>query len=100
LDLGQLYTIKGLSLKLGTSYNDYPRGYKVEVSSNGVEYVTVKEEQKTQMPATAFMYPKQMNLYLMFKPTDARHIRITQTGEDNVFYWSIHEIDVFEEKAE
>ena len=96
LDLGRLHRIKGLSLKLGTKPLDYPRGYRVELSPDKIKWIKVAEEEKTTLPITAFLRANDLSLDIVLSPAEARYIKITNTGEDKVYYWSIYEIDVLE----
>jgi len=96
LDLGQIRRIKGLSLKLGTKPLDYPRGYRIEISKDKVTWTKVAEEEKTVLPITAFLRAKDLSLDVIFPPTETKYIKIINTGEDKVYYWSIYEMDVFE----
>lgn len=95
LDLGQEQTIRGISLKLGTKPLDYPRGYRVEVSSDRRKWQTVMEEEVTALPITAFLRAHDLSLDVVFSPVEVRYIKITNTGEDKIYYWSIYEMDIF-----
>jgi len=92
-DLGQPYYIKGLSLKLGISEWDFPRGYRVEVSLDGIRWIQVAQEESTTSPVKSFLN-RDTASYITFSPVNARYIRITNTGETDFMYWSIHEIEV------
>lgn len=95
IDLGKLSKFQGVSLKLGTSSSDYPRGYFVELSQDGIQWEKVAEEEKTVLPIRAFLKPRELGLNVHFSPRKARFIRIINTGEDPIFYWSIYEIEIF-----
>jgi len=108
LDLGRPYQIRGLSLKLGPKYFrglslklgpkylDYPRAYYVDLSTDKINWTTVASQEKTSFPLTAFIKGSTISLDIPFSPTPARYIKITNTGEDKTYYWSIYELDVFE----
>jgi len=96
LDLGRPYQIRGLSLKLGPKYSDYPRAYYVELSTDKINWTTVASQEKTSFPLTAFIKGSAISLDIPFSPTPARYIKITNTGEDKAYHWSIYELDVFE----
>jgi hypothetical protein len=96
LDLDRIHRIKGLSLKLGDKPLDYPRGYRVELSTNAVEWITVAQQDKTALPLTAFLRPTELAFNIIFSPEKARYIRIVNTREDEIYHWSIYEIDVIE----
>ena len=96
LDLGQVRKISGFSLKLGTKPLDFPRGYRVEVSTDRKNWEIVAQEKMTILPITAFLRASDLSSDVVFSTVDARYIKITNTGEDEVYYWSIYEMDVFQ----
>ncbi|MFP4082610.1 MAG: discoidin domain-containing protein [Candidatus Aminicenantes bacterium] len=96
LDLGAVHQIQGVSLNLGKRSLDYPRGYRVEVSSDKRTWNKVAEQRETYLPITSFLKAKDLCLDITFSPVQARYINIVNTGEHEVYYWSIFEIEVFE----
>ena len=96
LDLGQICKIRGFSLNLGTKLQDYPRGYRVEVSTDRKRWETVAQDGMTVLPITAYLQAKDLSFNVVFFPIEARYIKIINTGEDEVYYWSIYEMDVFQ----
>ena len=89
IELPQETAIAGLVLDAVKSPNDYPRGYKVEVSADGQAWSKPVAIGKG-IPGTTD---------IAFDPVKARHIRITQTGSVNGLFWSIHELEVLAAKA-
>lgn len=85
IDLPEPSDITGLILDTGKSRNDYPRQYKIELSTNGTEW----EKPQLQGNGEAGVID-----YLFTQPTKAKSIRISQLGEAKGTYWSIHELDV------
>jgi|GEM_PF-1634900 len=83
IDLGALKTVSQLQLDNSASPNDYPRGYVVQVSADGKNWVVVASQAVNAQP-----------LNVTFTPRQARYIRIEQTGTAAEWYWSIHEINV------
>lgn len=90
LSLGQTETVQGVYFDDdggGTSMYraDYPRMYRIEVSADGTRWKTVAyKEGGMERYAGA-----------RFEPVEARLIKITQTGLDEVDGWSIHELYVY-----
>lgn len=83
-DMGAMLTFDQIQLNSGDSYaNDYPRSYKVEVSSDGSTWTQV---------ATGSGYNRA--LPINFPAVSARYIKITETGSASN-WWSIAEINVF-----
>jgi hypothetical protein len=76
--------------------NDYPRGYKVEASLDGAKWDLIAKEDTARFPILSLVKePLRPKLDILFYPTDARYIRITQTGSHKDYWWSIAEIYVF-----
>ncbi len=76
--------ITGLRLDAAGSGNDFPRGYKVELSSDGQSWgkPVATGEGKSALTEIKFAAAK------------TKFIRITQTGSAPGKFWSIHELDV------
>jgi len=86
IELPEATDISGIVLDSGNSHNDYPRGYKVQLSLDGQDWGAKPAlEGKGEVGMTEFM---------LAKPTKTKFIRITQTGEVKGLYWSVHELDV------
>jgi Ni,Fe-hydrogenase maturation factor len=86
IDLGEVRTIRQVRLNNDPSPRDYPRGYAVKLSVDRQNWTTVAENPLNDQP-----------LNVSFSPRQARYIHIDQTGQDSVFWWSIHEIDIASE---
>lgn len=77
--------IAGLVLNAGSSSGDYPRGYKVEVSSDGKNWgAKPVADGKGNNALTE----------ISFAPVKAKFIKITQTGSVGGLFWSIHELQI------
>jgi hypothetical protein len=85
-DLGETRPISQIRLNTDRSPRDYPRGYIVKISGDGLSWTTVAEKSLNDQP-----------LNVAFTPRPLRYVRIEQTGSDPIFWWSIHEIEVSNE---
>jgi mono/diheme cytochrome c family protein len=85
IELPAATDITGLSLDTGKSHNDYPRKYRIELSTNGTEW----DKPILQGDGDAGSLD-----YTFTKPAKTKFIRISQLGEAKGTYWSIHELDV------
>jgi hypothetical protein len=92
VDLGSIEQLKGISLSLGSCPEDYPRGYSVEVSADGLVWQEVARRETARLPLTAYLQPKVIPLEIAFAQTETRYVRITNLGEDPVYSWSICEL--------
>ncbi|MBK8097468.1 MAG: discoidin domain-containing protein [Planctomycetes bacterium] len=85
VDFGMPFTVRELLLDAASSTGDYPRGYSVRLSDDGLtwsEPVSVGEGSAPQV-AIAIAAPRA-----------ARFLRIEQTGRTDGLWWSIHELRV------
>ena len=85
IDLNTIQSFNSIVLESEESPNDYPRGYEVYVSSNGVDWGGVISEGNGNEPTTT----------INFTTVNARYLRIVQTGTVSRYWWSIHEINLF-----
>src|ERR1039458_6054584 len=73
-----------LILNYVNSSSDYPRGYQVTVSSNGINWSSSVAAGVGSNSITTISFATQV----------ARYVRITQTGSTSGTYWSIDEFNV------
>ncbi len=98
LDLGTAAELHGLTLRLGSSPADYPRGLRVEATTDLRTWTTVFENDEVNVPLLSLLKPGQAFVEIPFGPVGARALRLVQTGRDKEFYWSIYEIEVWAKK--
>jgi mono/diheme cytochrome c family protein len=84
IELPEETEISGLRFDTTKSANDYPRGYKVELSADGQAWGKPVAEGKGNGVITE----------IPIAPAKAKFIRITQTGAAKGNFWSIHELTV------
>lgn len=85
IDFGKREMFERIVLRSEASPNDYPRGYIVRGSHNGVNYVNL---------ITGAGMPSVTDI-LLLEPATYRYIDIQQTGSSTVNWWSIHELDIY-----
>ena len=101
LDLGRMETVGGMTLNQGSSLRDYPRDLKLFVSADGKRWWNV-ETQWLSDPYWAgnrLFNKRGDRLTYFFQPVSCRYLKLEQGGSDPVYYWSIHEIDLFRPPA-
>jgi mono/diheme cytochrome c family protein len=81
--------ISGIELDQTGYSTDFPRGYKVQVSADGVKWDKPVAEGKRSGPGTE----------ISFAPVRTRFIRITQTANDRRVWWSIGELQLLQPAA-
>jgi hypothetical protein len=84
IDMGATHTFSQLVLDATASSGDYPRGYQVYVSNDGVNWGSPVASGAGSSAITTINFAVQT----------ARYIRIIQTGS-NSGWWSIHEFNVY-----
>jgi mono/diheme cytochrome c family protein/glucose/arabinose dehydrogenase len=84
VELPEEEAITGLELDAGTSRQDYPRGYSIDFSGDGVSWT---KGAVTGRGTTALTE-------IGFAPVKTKYIRINQTGMAPGLFWSIHELQV------
>lgn len=95
LDLGSARSVKGLELMIGAYVADFPRRLLIETSLDGTTW-----QQAWSGPGSgatligALLDPRQLPLSFAFGPTTTRYIRLTQTGSEPMYYWSIAEVKI------
>lgn len=85
IELPETSSITGLCLDAGSSFEDYPRAYEVQLSDDGQNWGEPVARGRGTQTVTE----------IHFKPASARFIRITQTGSVHGLFWSIHELAVY-----
>ncbi len=83
IDLNEIRAVSGVALDNAGSPKDYPRGYAVNLSSDGNRWTEVARTPHNDR-----------SLDITFSPYPARYIRIEQIGSDPVCWWSIHDVTV------
>ena len=84
VELPEATTITALQLDCRISARDYPRGYRVELSNDGRDWNKLVAAGQGTGTLTEIIFP----------PTKAKFIRITQTGSVSGLFWSIHELHI------
>lgn len=83
IELPDVETITGFVMNHGTSTDDFPRAYRLDVSLDGEAW---------SAPITGHGTPGRTSLTI--PPTKARFVRIT-CRESFPLFWSIHELDLY-----
>lgn len=100
VDMGAVHSLAKIRFDLGTFWCDYQRGAKIEVSTDNQQWQTASEYGDV---ACGLFWDNAQPRFLVrgdfftctFAPVNARYVRITQTGSDPRFYWTIAELHFF-----
>jgi putative heme-binding domain-containing protein len=85
IELPEPMLVRSLHLDSKGSSDDYPRGYRVQASSDGMHWGETVAEGRGTKPEVEIELNGQ---------EPVRHLRITQTGSAPRNYWSIHELKI------
>jgi hypothetical protein len=85
IELSQETPVAGVLLDTELSGSDFPRGYQVQLSTDGT----------TWSEPVASGSGKGAVTEIAFKATPAKFVRITQTGSAEGSYWSVHELQLY-----
>jgi hypothetical protein len=85
VDMDSTNTIYRLVLDAASSSSDYPRGYQVNLSSDGTTWGNPVATGAGSSAVTTISFPT----------NTARYVRVTQTGSVGGLWWSIHEFNIF-----
>lgn len=97
LDLGQVRQVRGISLRLGTSVNDYPRELTIWTSLDGRTWQEAHARWASDYywSGTHLIRTRGTEDRYTFPAVDLRYITLRQEGLDRNYYWSIHELEVW-----
>lgn len=85
VELPTVSKVNRIQLDSKNSTRDYPRGYQVESSVDGKKWSEPLAIGVGKHPVTDISFPT----------TEAKYLKITQTGRVSGLYWSIHEMQIF-----
>jgi hypothetical protein len=99
IDLKTVTSVNRVLFDMGPSFLEYPRRCLIEVSVNGIQWepVSLLPGSLLHLFESALQTPKNPQYQLVFtQPTLARFIRVLQIGQDDLWGWAIHEVQVYE----
>lgn len=79
-----------LVLDFEGSPNDFPRGYRVEGTRDGTAWTTLVESDESAARSAI----SGGRLAISLPGAETRALRLTQTGRDGFYWWSLHGIEV------
>ncbi len=97
IDLKTVQLVKGLTLSLGEYRHDYPRSLRVLSSLDGSSWQEIKATARSELYWTGDTLLKMTGekTHFFFPPTHLRYLRLLEVGQDPVYWWSIHELELF-----
>ena len=85
VELPETSTVNRILLDSAGSSRDYPRGYEVQASLDGKKWSSPISKGAGRHPLTDIIFPL----------TQAKYLKIMQTGSAPSLYWSIHEMQIY-----
>jgi hypothetical protein len=96
IDLGSVRQIEGFETQIGGYLADFPRRLAVDLSEDGVSWVTAWEGETALMTYVAALeIPRTVPLRIPLGNRRSQYVRMRQTGADRTYYWTIAELKVF-----
>ena len=97
IDLGKLERVARIRFLAGDSLNDFPREYSIRYSADGQAWASLNSNMS---PVSLYWTGETLlkdgqDLDLTFSSTPMRYLQIVNTGKDEVYFWSIHEVEIF-----
>ena len=94
-DLGTEATVGGVEMTLGGFVMDFPRQLSIETSLDNARWSQAWTGNVPLLTISAALEdPLHLTLPFEFVPRSARYVRFTQTGSEDVYYWSIAELRI------
>jgi hypothetical protein len=95
-DLGRAVDIAAVVPALGEFRSDQPRRLLVDISRDGVEWQEAwNGDVRTETLEAEMVDPLKNRLVVPLGRRSARYVRLRQMAQDEVFYWSIAELEVW-----
>jgi len=95
VDVGRAMELRGIELRIGGYVADFPRELMIEVSSDGAVWQPVWSGPTAPVAfQAALQEPRGVPLRFPLRH-EGRYIRLRQTGQHPVFYWTIAELQVY-----
>lgn len=97
VDLKTAQSVKGFTLSLGNSHNDYPRSLRVLWSLDERNWQEVNVTARSELYWTGETLLKKTGekTHYFFSPVQLRYLRLVEEGRDPVYWWSIQELELF-----
>ena len=98
IDFGKMEKVGRIRVLTGPSVNDFPRGYSIRYSADGQNWTSLDS---IMSPVSLHWTGETLlkggqDLDFTFPSTSMRYLQIVNTGQDNVYYWSIHEVEIYD----
>ena len=95
VDLGSPGSVDGVEMLIGGYVTDFPRQLTIETSLDNERWSQAWNGNVAVMAMSAALEdPRQFTLPFAFESRPARFVRFTQTGTEDVFYWSVAELRI------
>ncbi|MDQ3213244.1 MAG: discoidin domain-containing protein, partial [Acidobacteriota bacterium] len=93
VDLGRLRQVSGLEMLIAGYIADFPRELSIATSVDGATWSDAWSGGTAMIAfAAALEDPLRVTLPFGFAPRPARYLRLTQTGRERLYYWSVAEL--------
>jgi hypothetical protein len=97
IDLGHLEKVARVRFLVGKSIGDFPREFSILYSADGQTWTSLNSILSlVSLHWTGETILKgDPNLDFTFPSTSMRYLQIVNSGKDEVYFWSIHEVEIY-----
>ena len=100
VDLGDIFSVRGLALSQGNSRQDFPRRLKVLGSRDGKAWSEIETDWTSDFywAGNVLLRMRGERIDYLFDPVEVRFLKLLQEGSDPKYFWSVHELTVYGKK--
>ena len=106
IDLPEPHPVRRIRLRLGPHYGDYPRHYRVDASTDGVQWAPLTPVRLAEPPLRGLLHDSgDLSVDLEIPVTSTAHLRVVRPARtkdspvdlfSNWLHWGVHEVELYE----
>jgi len=102
IDFGKMEKVGRIRILTGNSLNDFPRDLSIRCSTDGQVWTSLDPIMSPVLLRWIWetLLKSSQDMDFIFSPTSMRYLQIVNKGKDDVYYWSIHEVELYEDKKQ
>ncbi len=106
IDLPEPHPVRRIRLRLGPHYGDYPRHYRVDASTDGVQWAPLTPVRLAEPPLRGLLHDSgDLSVDLEIPVTSTARLRVVRPARtkdspvdlfSNWLHWGVHEVELYE----
>ncbi len=98
IDFGKMEKVGRIRLLTGNSVNDFPRNLSIRYSTDGQVWTLLDPIMSPVLLhwTGETLLKNSQDMDFIFSPTPMRYLQIVNKGRDDIYYWSIHEVELYQ----